>query len=227
MFGYAHNWKRTTQPLAAAALLVLISLPAAHTNAAPVRTGSLLPHRAAIHLPESGNCPALPGGTGALPDGDFSQAIDPGDNNLTVSKGTAFAPDWIVAQGNVDFNGSTYWDIGGYCSIDLDGLNVVGAIATNPFQTFRGRTYTVSFLLSGNGGAPPTVKTMTLIANKHFTQFTWDTSNNNDVEHGARQWESWSFRSGGGPVDLEFLSTDPPGSGRGMVVAAISVVRTR
>src|ERR1700722_3313671 len=224
MFGFAHNWKHTVRPLTTGALLVLIALPAVQAGAAPVRPRFLLPDRPAMHLPQSGNCPALSGGTGLLPDRGFSQAADPGDNNLTVSQGTAFAPDWTVALGNVDFNGSTYWDMGGYCSVDLDGLNTLGAIATNPFRTRRGRTYTVSFLMSGNGGAPPKVKTMTLIANKHFTQYTWDTSNNNDVEHGVTQWESWSFLSGGGPIALEFLSTDPPGSGRGIVVAAISVV---
>jgi hypothetical protein len=227
MLSFMRNLKRATHAITAGALLVLISLPNDQVNAAPIRDGFLPPRHVAVQLTQSGNCPALKGGTGMLPDGDFSQALDPGDINLTVSQGTAFAPSWIVALGNVDFNGSTYWDMGGYCSVDLDGFNTVGAVATNSFRTSRGKTYIVSFLMSGNGGAPPTIKTMTLIANRHFTAFTWDTSNNNDVEHGVTQWETWSFRSGGGPVTLEFLSTDPPGSGRGIVVAAVSVVRKR
>jgi hypothetical protein len=202
---------------------LIVSLTIGPASAAPVRPRPALQPYSTVHQAQSGDCPALPGGTGLLSDGDFSQAVDPGDINLTPTQGTVFAPNWIVTQGNVDFNGSTYWDMGGYCSVDLDGLNVVGGIAPNPFRSIDRKMYTVTFLMSGNGGAPPTVKTMTLRANRHVRRFTWDTTNNHDVEHGDTQWESWTFRSGGGQVALSFLSTDPPGSGRGIVVAAISV----
>ena len=44
----------------------------------------------------SGNCPALPGGTGILTDGDFSQAPDPGSEQ-GLPAGTKFASDWVVS----------------------------------------------------------------------------------------------------------------------------------
>ena len=53
----------------------------------------------------SEDCPALPEGTGILPDGDFSQAIDPEQKGPTYKKGYVFAPDWEVSKGNIDFNG--------------------------------------------------------------------------------------------------------------------------
>jgi hypothetical protein len=205
------------------ACFLTISLLAGPASSAPIRQHPARQPYSAVHLPQSGDCPALPGGTGLLSDGDFSQAVDPGDINLTPTQGMVFAPNWIVTQGNVDFNGSTYWNMGGYCSVDLDGFNTVGGIAPNPFRSFDKKIYTITFLMSGNGGAPPTVKTMTLRANRHVRRFRWDALHNHDVQHGDMQWESWSFRSGGGQVALSFLSTDPPGSGRGIIVAAISV----
>lgn len=69
----------------------------------------------------SSDCPALSGGTGILTDGDFSQTADPESNNPTYYKGHVFAPNWVVYKRNIDFNGSTYWDMAGLCSVDLDG----------------------------------------------------------------------------------------------------------
>jgi hypothetical protein len=171
------------------------------------------------------SCPALPGGTGILADGDFSLAPDQGTGDTVYSNRSIFAPSWIVSKGNIDFLGSAYWHMAGYCSIDLDGDNRVGGVKTAAFPTAKGATYTVAFLMSGNGGAPPTVKTMTLQAAGQFTQFTWDTSNNNDVEHGVYAQESCSFKAGGSRGILRFTSSDPIGSGRGIVIAAVSVTK--
>jgi hypothetical protein len=41
------------------------------------------------------------GGTGILPDGDFSQAIDPEQKGPTYKKGYVFAPDWEISKGNI------------------------------------------------------------------------------------------------------------------------------
>jgi hypothetical protein len=67
---------------------------------------------------------------------------------------------------------------------------------------------------------------MTLQASGQFTQFMWDTSNNNDIEHGFYSQESWTFKARGSQVALRFTSTDPKRSSRGIVVAAISVAAT-
>jgi hypothetical protein len=57
----------------------------------------------------SGACPALSGGTGILPDGDFSQAADPPTLGDDDKKGIVFAPDWEVSQRTIDFMGTTSW----------------------------------------------------------------------------------------------------------------------
>jgi len=72
-------------------------------------------------------------------------------------------------------------------------------------------------------GQGPDIKAMTIKAAHQFQQFTWDTANNNDVEHGIYAQMTWSFIARSSLVTLSFVSDDPRGTGRGVVVAAISV----
>ena len=111
----------------------------------------------------SEDCPALPEGTGILPDGDFSRSDYPEKRALPTRKVTYSRPDWEVSKGNIDFNGSLGWGgegLDNLCSVDLDGYYKVGGIKTSAFKTHKGALYTLSFTFSGNGGGPPTVKTM-------------------------------------------------------------------
>ncbi|HXM07491.1 MAG TPA: hypothetical protein VN936_08500, partial [Candidatus Acidoferrum sp.] len=140
--------------------------------------------------------------------------------------GVSFAPGWKVSRRNIDFNGTTFWNMDGYCSVDLDG-DAAGAIVTSAFATQSGTNYIVAFLLSGNGGDgkgdPPAVKTMELRTGKQFTTFQWNTSNDTDVEHGKYAPETWQFTATGPFTILHFRSEDPKPSSRGAVVATISV----
>src|SRR5580658_4117989 len=78
----------------------------------------------------SGDCPALSGGTGILPDGDFSQALDPGDSGPVYAKGYVFAPDWVVSKGNINFDGAGVWGGG------LNGCGIRQAVtALHPGTT--------------------------------------------------------------------------------------------
>ena len=128
------------------------------------------------------NCPKLSGGTGLLTDGDFSQAAQP-PSTLGFNKGQSFAPAWHVSKNSIDFVSSTYWNMDGLCSVDMDGGNS-GAIAHKSFATSSGAKYTVTFFLSGNSDGPPTVKTLKLSAAGQSSTFTWDTSGGNDPRHG-------------------------------------------
>lgn len=196
------------------------------TMASPV--GASLIGRARGASGSYGYCPANPSGSGILPDGDFSQGLNDGDHFTEPSKGTVFAPYWEVSKRNIDFNGTTFWDMDGYCSIDLDGNNA-GGIVASAFATKPGSSYTVTFLLSGNGGQgkgnPPVVKTMAITAANQFQKFTWDTSNDNDVEHGKFSTESWVFEARHKTTTLKFTSQDPRSSSRGAVIAAILVTK--
>jgi hypothetical protein len=174
---------------------------------------------------QQSNCPTAAHRSGILVDGDFSQTTDPGGTFVTYAKGSTFAPAWQVKKHTVDLVGSTYWNMDGLCSVDLDGQSAVGGIAHAGFPTRRGAAYTVRFLLSGNGFCSPTVKTMKVRAGNQSTTLTWDTSNENDIQHGSVAEESWEFRARGPMTDLSLTSLDPRRSGCGPVVAALSIAR--
>jgi hypothetical protein len=164
-----------------------------------------------------------------LPDGDFSQAPDPG-NDKGVRAGTVFAPSWIVTKRTIDFEGTNpYWVApNGVCTIDLDGSPGAGGIKHSSFATRRGATYTVTFLLSGNGAGPPVVKNMTVKAGEdQFTQFSWDTTNGNDAQNGDFTTETWQFKAVHRSMTLTFQSQDPVKGSFGPIVAAISVALSR
>ena len=128
----------------------------------------------------TGYCPASPSGTGILPDGDFSQAIEPNGDQIE-KRGQKFAPDWTVKKHNIDFLSSSYWNMNGLCSVDIDGYLKTGAIETHAFATQKKTTYIVTFLMSGNGGCGPTIKTLKVSANGHGITFTWNTASGNEA----------------------------------------------
>jgi hypothetical protein len=167
-----------------------------------------------------GTCPALSGGTGILPDGDFSQAKDSAD----FKKGQVFAPDWIVSKRTIDLYFPIVFDLDGLCAIDLDGWQA-GAIKSNAFSTEHGATYTITFEFSGNGGSPPTVKTMRIGIDHQFTQYTWDTSGGYDIQNGNYTSETWQFKATGRFAVLTFTSQDPKNSASGPVVGGITITK--
>jgi hypothetical protein len=174
----------------------------------------------------SGNCPALAGGTGILPDGDFSQGENAGTSSPTWYKGQVFAPDWEVSKGNIDFAGSTPYEAGldGLCSVDLDGYYTVGGIKSSAFHTKRGATYTLSFLLSGNGHCSPTIKRMKVEIDHQFSAYSWNISSGYDIQDGDYATETWQFRAERLST-LTFVSQDPKGSSCGAVVGGIAITK--
>jgi hypothetical protein len=211
-----------------ASLAFLAGCSGAAVTQSPLNARETLTQRSRPITPQA-NCPSAPAGSGILPDGDFSRAPQPGGNgDVVYSQGQLFAPSWEVTNGTIDFNSSTFWNMAGLCSVDLDGNNA-GGIKITAFATKRHVSYTVTFLLSGNGccggGNPPVVKTMKIQAAGQSAVFTWDTSNNNDVEHGIYAQRTWGFKARSDLTDLQFLSLDNQTSTRGAVVAAISVTR--
>ncbi|MGC9993506.1 MAG: choice-of-anchor tandem repeat GloVer-containing protein [Candidatus Cybelea sp.] len=167
----------------------------------------------------SGNCPALPGGTGILPDGDLSQAADPPNLGYDDKKGIVFAPDWEVSKRTIDFMGTTSWDgdgVDGYCSVDLDGWHA-GAITSAAFSTTTGASYTLSFVFSGNDGSPPTIKTMKVSIDHQFTTYTWDTSGGYSIENGDYTTENGTLYGttydGGANGDGTVFAITPSGKG--------------
>jgi hypothetical protein len=211
---------------------VVVACTAGLASAAPVR---IAPVAGSVHhwLPgPSTLCPASPGGSGILPDGDFSRAREPKDGGaFGLAKGTVFAPHWIVTgPRTIDFYGfSVEWTgPNGVCSVDLDGTPGPGGILHDPIRTRIGATYTVAFLFSANGGGggDPTVKRMTVrVDRSQFMQFSWDTTGGNDANNGDWTLETWQFKAYHAMTSLHFESNDRPRANWGPVVAAISVTR--
>lgn len=166
-------------------------------------------------------CPAEPGGSGLLVDGDFSKATQPASYTL-YTKGQNLAPSWHVANGSVKLISSTYWSVGGLCSVDLDA-GAGGTIAHKRFATTAGTKYKVTFLLSGNGDGGPTVKSLKVVASGHSMTFTWDTSGGNDPRHGKYAKKSWTFTAAAPATTLKIVNLDSPPTTYGPVVAGFSV----
>jgi hypothetical protein len=160
-----------------------------------------------------------------LEDGDFSEATFPTGPFKTYRDGQIFARQWRVTLRTIDLYGNGFKTPSGVCSVDLDGMPGVGAIAHAPLATTPSVGYIVYFELSGNGACPPTVKTVELKAGDQSTTYTWNTANGNDAQHGAFAQKSTIFIAHSTLSTLEFTSADPnPRSARcGPVVAAVQV----
>jgi hypothetical protein len=173
-----------------------------------------------------GYCPALSGGTGILPDGDFSQALNPGDHGPVYGKGYKFAPQWKVSKGNINFDGTGVWGgaLRDYCSVELDGY-IPGGITTSRFATDRGASYTLSFDLSANCGGKPDIKKMQVSIDEQIVQYTWDTSGNNCASNGDYTAEKWQFKATGKRATLTFTSKDARCCGYGPIVEQMVITK--
>lgn len=199
------------------ALIFVVALAGCAANVGP--NEPVAPPALSLGVDPATNCPKLSGGTGILTDGDFSQATQPG-STLGFSKGQSFAPGWHVTKNTIDFVSSTYWNMNGLCSVDINGGNN-GAFAHKGLATTAGAKYTVTFFLSGNGDGGPAVKHVKVSAAGQSTTFTWDTSGGNDPRHGKFAKKTWSFTAAKTTTPLNFTSLDA-GSAYGAVIAGVS-----
>lgn len=205
--------------------LVTFALSAALSGCSGSTTQPVVPLNLSAIRPATGlNCPAYSGGSGILVDGDFSLASDPGDKYIAYTKGQTFAPEWVMAGAhNLNFVGSTYWNVDSLCSANLDGALGTGAAIHQGFVTVRNTVYTVTFLLSGDGSCAPTTKTVVVKAENQSKTFTWNTASGNDAQDGNYTAETWSFTANALMAHLEFKSLDPKHSQCGAVIAGVGV----
>jgi hypothetical protein len=208
--------------------VVLASTLVTSASASPVRFNQ----QVRVHVIQRsslGNCGALPSGSGVLPDGDFSQAANPG-NNTGVGPGTVFAPGWTsTGPRTVDFygtaNGVPWAEPDGLCSVDLDGTPGPGSIKHDRFATQPGVKYTLSFLFSGNGACGPQIKKMELRVGRVSKRFSWNTEGAKSAQSGDWQPEVVQFMAVHATTRLAFISRDLGGN-CGPAVAGISVTQT-
>jgi len=103
--------------------------------------------------------PTLAASANLVQDGEFSNPP------LSSGDATYFAPNlfgaWLVTQGSVDQISASFWEAppGGGLSVDLDGYYQAGGLS-QALSLTSGKTYTLSFYLSGNGAAGDPAKTV-------------------------------------------------------------------
>jgi len=134
----------------------------------------------------------------------------PGYDFQRLASGATTIPGWTVTSGDVDWIG-TYWQAQqGTKSIDLDGA-ANGAIS-QIFDTISGKTYFVSFYLSGNPADGPAIKTLTVNATGGATTtYSYDTSvTGNTLADMKWAAAGYSFTASGATATLTFTSTTTP-----------------
>lgn len=112
-----------------------------------------------------------PCGPNLVKNGSFEAGTSPG-SYLTIKTGSDDLTDWSVTKGTVDIVGTLWQASDGSRSIDMDGTSF-GAISQD-IATEPGKTYAVTFDLSGNGYGPPTVKQLQVSAAGTSAKFSFD-----------------------------------------------------
>ncbi len=139
--------------------------------------------------------------------GDFSSAINPGPYKTLTSGDSTSIPYWTVTSGSVDYIG-TYWKAptGTTRSLDMSG-NDAGSISQT-FSTLPGRSYEVTFDLSGNPDGTRGTKTLEVVAgNSSAKDYYFNTETKNNTE-GNMMWETntYDFTAASDSTTLTFTS---------------------
>jgi choice-of-anchor C domain-containing protein len=106
--------------------------------------------------------------------GSFETGTYAGGSLNTLNAGSTNLTGWTITTGSIDWISSVWPAKDGSKSLDLSG-NGPGAISQT-LATTIGKTYVVSFALSGNPGGAPVVKTLSVAATGGATTaYTFDT----------------------------------------------------
>jgi choice-of-anchor C domain-containing protein len=156
-------------------------------------------------------------------DGDFNNS---NATFSTISSGGSIGP-WSVTSGSVDLVGG-YWQspsgpnfpTGTNGSVDLDGLSP-GAISQDISGLTAGKTYTLTFWLSGNPDGPPATKSVDVSIGSAIDDnfmYTIGTNTHTDMMY---TMESLTFTPGATNT-LSFASQDSA-SDFGPVIGGVSI----
>jgi len=161
-------------------------------------------------------------GPNLISNGSFERGTAPG-SYLTIKAGSNDLDEWTVSKGTVDIVGSLWPASDGDRSIDLDGTSF-GAIS-QPVKTDPGKTYVVTFDLSGNAYGAPTIKTMRLRAGDADTRYAFDVSKRPYHQMGW-QTHAWRFGATEKSTTIEFESLDTESGYFGPVIDNVHVQAT-
>ncbi len=155
-------------------------------------------------------------GVNLVADGNFDSPSG-GGSYTTYFNGATFGP-WKVTGASVDLIGG-YWQapVGGG-SVDLDG-DAPGGI-NQVFSLTSGKTYDLSFYLSGNPDGLPTTKSVTVSIGNLDETFTYTLAGNSRSDM-MYQLETAQFVAGSANT-LSFTSNDV-GSPYGPVIGGVTI----
>ena len=164
---------------------------------------------------------AIPAGATLVDNGTF--ATPPSGDFTTLFAGSAAIPGWTVGPvGSVDWISSYWQGAGGGYSLDMDGDNP-GSVSQTGIATVAGKTYDLTFDLSGNpdGGIP--LKTLQVSATGGAPEsFVYTTGSNT---HASMNYlpESYVFTASSNSTTINFQSLDAVTSPYGPVVADVAM----
>ncbi len=173
--------------------------------------------------------PTLAFATNYVVDGDFSSPYAGGGFTDYIS-GSSFGPWNVTGTGSGPYGGAGVDLIGGYWqapnsvpgtgSVDLDG-DAPGGISQTLSLT-SGKSYTLSFYLSGNPDGYPTTKTVNVSVGNLNETFTYTLGASNSETNMNYVFEKVAFTASATNT-LAFASQDNDGSPWGPVVGGVSV----
>jgi uncharacterized protein (TIGR03437 family) len=148
-------------------------------------------------------------------------AIPGGSSYLTLSGGSTAVTGWRVTGSTVDYIGPSWKVSDGIRAIDLDGAFSTGGIQQT-FSTITGRTYLVTFDLSGNPDGPPQIKQVRVAVDGFNQDFPFDTQGQT---RSTLTWQnkSFTFVASGTTATLSFLSLSSSGNSFGALIDKVSV----
>ncbi len=160
-------------------------------------------------------------------DGDFSNPWG-GSTFTDYLSGSTFGPWTVTGSGSGPYGSAGVDLIGGYWqaptsgggSVDLDGLYPGGIEQTLTLTS--GKTYDLSFYLSGNPDGFPTTKSVTVSIGNFDETYTYTLSAGNSHTNMLYQLVTAQFVAGSTNT-LSFSSNDGGGSPFGPVVGGVSV----
>ncbi|HRJ26408.1 MAG TPA: choice-of-anchor C family protein [Fimbriimonadaceae bacterium] len=136
---------------------------------------------------------------------ETGQIQRPFDRAYQLDLGYTDIDSWRVIEGNLNWNGSYFKAYDGSRSVDLNGTES-GALAQT-VSTVPGRTYLLTFWLSGNPDGPP-LKTMQVRIDDAVHKFQFHTAQVGAIPTDMK-WErmSLTFRTRAEETRLVFAST--------------------
>jgi choice-of-anchor C domain-containing protein len=167
--------------------------------------------------------PTVTRGADLLTNGSFEQGPDlGGQHDVTLLAESTVMPGWTIFGHSIDFNGPP-WDVSdGAHAVDLDGRDAVLSGVSQTFATVAGRTYIVSFDLSGNAEGPPVVKRVRVTVDGFSQDYDHDSTGQTKT---SLLWQSisFSFVASGTTATLSFMSLQETANSFGPLIDRVRV----